>query len=54
MTGLGHPHSEKMFLVFRGNLLRFGLCPLLLVLALVTTKDSLQLCSLPSVICTFQ
>ena len=35
---LGHPHGKKSFLTFRGNLLYFCLCPLLLVLPLGTTE----------------
>ena len=38
---LSHSHGGKAFLMFRGNLLCFSLCPLPLVLPLGTTEKSL-------------
>ena len=40
---LGHPHNEKCFLMLRGNLLCFSLCPLPLVLLPGSTEKSLAL-----------
>lgn len=39
---------NKCFLIFRGNLPCFSLCPLPLVLVLCITEKSLALCMLPS------
>jgi len=47
-----HPHSEKKcFLMFRGNLLCFSLCPLPLVLSLDTIEKNL---APPSLHCPFR
>lgn len=46
VTGLGHPHTENSFLLFRGNLPSFTLCPLALLLSLGTTGKGLVLSSL--------
>ena len=43
---LGHPHSKKCFLIFRGNIPCFSLCSLPLDLSLGTTEKSLALSSL--------